>query len=275
MPAPPDYEFEGRKNGKVVGYRLIRLELDKSNEKGIRYGCVEFKQWSREVPDLNERQYWYEVSFAPFGNDSKVVRTPTSQHVPETSNRLNFSVVRRPVGGNAGEANQAKLGPHGNIGMKPPSVGLGTYLRDELIDWVAGLHPDASVAKGMLSSKDAGAENRDRRKRFYEGGGFKVREYEDGDGAFWAHRLGDLVRHSSGRRVVELSRVDVQEMLQRATELEKAKLELKVIGEERDRLKSTAAKAKTRIWCAKWGAYLLLGLLLFATTTGKLSWHLF
>ena len=159
--------------------------------------------------------------------------------------------------------------------MEPRSIGLGTYLRDQLINWVASLHPDASVAKGTLSRVDGDADNFERRNRFYVSGKFQIRVQDDGSGAFWADRLDGLRRHTENGNVVELAKSDVHRLLQSAPELEEAKLQVEFLSAKCTRLRTTAANTKARLLSTLVGLVALLVTLGFATARGKLSWHLF
>ena len=268
----PDYEYQASRAAKMLGSRLIRAEL---NENTTLYGCIEFAQWSAASPDRIDRQYWYEVRFKPLGTLRQNIWSSMSQRSDPQLNRLHFSVLERTAAHPEGAASVAKLGPIGHIGMEPRSIGLGTYLRDQLIDWVASLHPDASVAKGSLSWVDGGADNLERRNRFYVGGKFQIRVQDDGSGTFWADRLDSLRRHTETGNVVELAKNDVHRLLQCAPELEKTKAQMEDLVAKCMRLQTTTAKAQARIFWAQVGAVALFVALLFATAQGKLSWHLF
>lgn len=268
----PDYEYQARPAAKVLGSRLIRAAL---NEDSTLYGWVEFAQWSAASPDRLDRQHWYEVRFKPLGTRRKDIWSSMSPSSDTQLNRLHFSVLERTAAHPEGAACVAKLGPIGHIRTEPKSIGLGTYLRDQLIDWVASLHPDASVAKGSLSSVDGGANNLERRNRFYEGGKFQIRVQDNGSGAFWADRLDGLRRSTENGNVVELAKDDVHRLLQRVPELEKAERQVAHLVDERTRWQTAAVKAQARIFWGKVNAVALFVVLLFATAQGKLSWHLF
>jgi hypothetical protein len=271
MPAP-DYEYQASRAAKVLGSRLIRGEL---NENTTLYGCIEFAQWSAASPDRIDRKYWYEVRFAPLGTLRQNIWSSVPPRSEPQLNRLHFSVLERTAAHPAGAASVARLGPIGHIGMEPRSIGLGTYLRDQLIDWVASLHPDASVAKGTLSRVDGDAANFERRNRFYVSGKFQIRVQDDGSGAFWADRLDGLRRHTENGNVVELAKSDVHRLLQSAPELEEAKLQVEFLSAKCTRLRTTAANTKARLLWTLVGLVALLVTLGFATARGKLSWHLF
>jgi hypothetical protein len=269
----PDYESQARHAAKVLGYRLIRAEI---NADTTLYGWVEFAQWSSTLPDqFVGRQHWYEVRFKPLGKRWKDNWHPMSPSSDQQLNRLHFSVLERTAAHPEGATSVAKLGPIGHIRTEPKSVGLGTYLRDELIDWVASLHPNASVAKGSLSSVDGSADNLERRNRFYEGGKFQIRVQDDGSGAFWADRLDGLRRQKENGKVIELVKDDVHRLLQSVPELEKVMRQVTDLGDECKRLQTTKDKAQRHIFWHKVGAVALLVVLLFVTAQGKLSWHLF
>lgn len=268
----PDYEFQARSAAKVLGSRLIGAPLDKNT---TLYGWVEFAQWSAALPDRGERLHWYEVRFVPLGKRSIDNWISMSSGTDLEVNRLHFSVLERSAAHPEGAASMAKLGPVGNIRTAPKSIGLGTYLRDQLIDWVANLHPDASVAKGSLSSVDAGSGNIERRTRFYKGGNFEIHVGNDGLGEFWADRLDGLRRHTENGKVVELAIDEVQRLFQSVPELELANRQMKYLLDECSQLQTTKDKALARIFWAKVGAVAVFMVLLIATTQGKVSWHLF
>lgn len=268
----PDYEYQARRTAKVLGSRLIRAAL---NENTTLYGCIEFAQWSVASPDRLDRQHWYEVRFTPLGTRRKDVWRSLSPSSDTQVNRLHFSVQERTAAHPEGAGSVAKLGPIGHIRTEPKSIGLGTYLRDQLIDWASSFHPDASVAKGSLSSVDGGADNLERRNRFYSGGNFQICVDVDGSGAFWADRLDGLRRRTENGKVVELEKDEVLRLLQGVPELEKATLRVADLVRQCERLQTATVKAKSCIFWAKVGAVVLFVALLFATAQGKLSWHLF
>ena len=268
----PNFEHQARTEAKVLGYRLIRAA--RSDDTTL-YGWVEFAQWSGTSPDRLDRLHWYELRFKPLGTRRKNIWSSESPNTEAQVNRLHFSLLERTAAHPEGAASVAKLGPIGHIRTYPKSIGLGTYLRDQLIDWVASLHPDASVAKGSLSSVDAGADNLERRNRFYLGGNFQIRVEDDGSGAFWADRLDDLGRSSKSGNVVELTKEEVHGLLQCVSELEKATKKVSNLDEDCRRLKTVADKAQQSIRWAKMGVTALFVALWFATAQGKLSWHLF
>lgn len=268
----PDYDSRARSAAKVLGARLIRAAL---NEDTTLYGWVEFAQWSAASPDRLDRQYWYEVRFEPIGKSWKDTWSPVSPSSDTQLNRLHFSVLERTAVHPEGAASVAKLGPIGHIRTNPKSIGLGTYLRDQLIDWVASLHPDASVTQGSLSSVDGGADNLERRNRFYKGGNFQIREQVDGSGAFWADRLDGLRRCTEKSKVVELAKDEVRQLLQCVPELEKAKLQAAELGGKCKRLQTAIVKARVCILGVTLAGVSLFVVLLLATLRGKLSWHVF
>jgi hypothetical protein len=185
------------------------------------------------------------------------------------------AVLERTAAHPEGAASVAKLGPIGHVRTEPKSIGLGTYLRDQLIDWVSSFHADASVAKGSLSSVDGGADNLERRNRFYLGGKFQIRVHADGSGAFWADRLDGLRRRTENGNVVELEKDEVLRLLQGMPELEKATQRVADLVGQCERLQTATVKAQSCIFWAKVSAVALFVALLFATTQGKLNWHLF
>jgi hypothetical protein len=268
----PDYEYQARDDAKVLGSRLVRAVL---NEHSALYGWVEFAHWSGASPDGLERRYWYEVRFKPLGTRWRETWTSESPSSDAQVNRLHFSVLERTAAHPKGPGSAAKLGPIGHIRTEPKSVGLGTYLRDQLIDWVASLHPEAPVVQGSLSPVDAGADNLKRRNRFYESGKFQIRVQDDGSGAFWADRLDGLRRRTDEGNVIELAKHDVQHLLRCVPEVESANVRVEELIGENTRLRTAMAKAQVRsFWAYLSAASLLVGLLI-ATSQGKLSWHLF
>lgn len=268
----PDYDHEARRAAKMLGSRLVRAPVD---EATTLYGWVEFAQWSAASPDGHDRRHWYEVRFEPLGTRWNDTWRRQSASSDAAVNRLHFSVLERAPGHPEGAGSVAKLGPIGHIRTEPKSAGIGTYLRDQLIDWVASEHPQASVAEGSLSPVDAGPDNLERRNNFYLGAKFQVRVQEDGSGAFWADRMDGLKRHTENRKVVELARDDIQQLLQSVPELEKAKLQGAHLDGANGQLRTEIARARARLFWAKMAVFAVLVLLLIATAQGKLTWHMF
>lgn len=269
----PNYESQACHAAKVLGYHLVRAEIDVDT---TLYGLVEFAQWSYTLQDkYGDRQHWYEVRFKPLGMRGKDNWLPLSPSSDLQVNRLHFSVLERTAAHPKGATSVAKLGPVGNIHTEPKSVGLGTYLRDELIDWVASIHPNASVAKGSLSPVDSRANNLERRIRFYESGKFQIRVQDDGSGAFWADRLDGLQRKNENGKVIQLVKDDLHQLLQSVSKFEKMEQQITDLSDECKLLESAKNKAQRHIFWNKVGAVALLVVLLFFTAQGTLSWHLF
>lgn len=268
----PDYDHQACRTAKVLGSRLVRAALHNDT---MLYGQVEFAQWSVATPDRFERQHWYEVRFEPLGTRREDIWSSKPPNSDAHTNRLHFSVQERTAAHPEGAGSVAKLGPIGHIRTEPKSAGLGTYLRDQLIDWVARLHPDASVAQGSLSWVDGKADNLERRNRFYVGGKFQIRVHEDGSGAFWADRLDGLQRHTEKGNVVELAKDEMRRLLQNVSELERARQEVEALRRESARLRAETTKAQALSFWFKVGGTVMLVALLIATAKGRVSWHLF
>lgn len=271
MPVP-DYDYEARRSAKVLGSRLVRATVDDAT---TLYGSVEFAHWSVASPDGHDRRHWYEVRFVPLGTRWNGTWRRQSASSDAALNRLHFSVLERAPSHPEGAGSVAKLGPIGHVRTEPKSAGIGTYLRDQLIDWVASAHPQASVAQGSLSPVDGGPDNLERRNNFYLGARFQVRVQEDGSGAFWADRMDGLNRHTENRKVVELARDDIQQLLQNVPELERARLQGATLNGANAQLHTEIAKVQARAFWAWVAVPVVLLLLLIATTQGKLTWHMF
>ena len=217
----PDYELRARPHARPIGYRLVRTAVAPDT---TLYGQIEYAVWQEVSADGLERKYWYEVRFRPFGTRWRSTWTLSQPTSDGQVNRLCFSVIERLPAHPQGPGKAARLGPIGHVRMWPRSAGLGTHLRDQLIDWVAAIHPDASVSKGVLSTVDADPENLERRTRFYKGANFNLVLSDDGSGSFWADRLGDLKRSTPDSRVVEIKSDEIRTTLKRMGELQEAKV---------------------------------------------------
>lgn len=269
----PDFDLRARPAAKVLGRRLVRAPLD---ENSTLYGSVEFAQWS-SPPDRLGYGHWYEVRFEPLGKsfNGTWIPVPTTSALDRNLNRLHFSVLIRSAAHPDGLGSVARLGPIGDIRTDPKSIGLGTYLRDQLIDWVASLHPDASVEGGKLSPTDGGEENFERRRRFYEGGKFEIQLMENGWWKFWANRLDGLQRLTPNRKVVELEDEEVQRLLQCMQALENATRDLARLEGGRSQLREERDRARASLFWTRVGAGALVVALVVMTAQGKLSLHLF
>jgi len=157
--------------------------------------------------------------------------------------------------------------------MWPRSAGLGTHLRDQLIDWVAAIHPDASVSKGVLSTVDADPENLERRTRFYKGANFNLVLSDDGSGSFWADRLGDLKRSTPDSRVVEIKSDEIRTTLKRMGELQEAKVTISHLENRCRQMETEIRVAHRRAWLSALLVVAMLVGLYVATESGRRDWH--
>lgn len=264
----PDYELRARPLARILGYRLVRTTLAPDT---TLYGRVEYAVWSEVSADALERKYWYEVSFKPLGTKCGHTWTASWPTSDGQVNRLCFSVVERMPAHHEGACKVAKLGPIGHVRMWPRSVGLGTHLRDQLIAWVADNHPDASVARGKLSPRDADPDNLERRSRFYLAAKFEVSITEEGAGAFWADRVDGLNWQSQNQGVFEVTPHELCTILKSVGELERALVTQATIKDQCRQLAIEVRRWKSRAWLLAALGAAGLAYLLRAAALGSLS----
>ena len=86
-----------------------------------------------------------------------------------------------------------RLGPKGQILAEPTGMGIMSLLRALLVEWVAELHPDASVLTGSLYQIDVPNEaDMALRDAFFQRAGFTIKPTAGGGGTFHARSIKDL-----------------------------------------------------------------------------------
>lgn len=146
----------------------------------------------------------------------------------------------------------ARLGPRGLIAAEPRGLGIMSFLRGVLVEWVAAEHPSAAVAPGSYTNDASRGENeRVQREQFFIRSGFVVTG-EGSIGHFGIGALRDLRTTWNTEKVAEITPALVAEALGAQARVGALKrqveaLESQIDGLWRDR---RAAEVMSRIWLA-------------------------
>jgi hypothetical protein len=184
-------------------------------------------------------------------------RDGRSQHFAErtstgrATNALQFRVLEMTSDGRRVTA--ARLGPKGQIVAEPAGIGLMSLLRALLVEWVAPLHPDATVLTGSLYQVDVPTEKeRELRDAFFARSGFTVRPTSGGGGTFFARSIRELKTSWNTDKIQELTAPQLAEAVSAQME---TPLLRQQIASLQDQLNTTlkekrASEVLSRVWLA-------------------------
>lgn len=146
----------------------------------------------------------------------------------------------------------ARLGPHGQILAEPKALGVMSFLRGILAEWVVERHPDAAIVHSPLAHPDTTTDDEKAlRDSFFARSGFTVRTAAEG-GHFFAPSIQDLKRSWNAEKVVEIAPSVIAEAL--CTQVEVAALRKQISTHEAEiqRLnrERRSAEIRGRIWIA-------------------------
>jgi hypothetical protein len=168
------------------------------------------------------------------------------------TNSLQFRVLEQTGPGGRHVA-LARLGPRGQIAAEPRGLGVMSFLRGLLVEWVAAEHPDAAVVAGAFPVVEQQSEaERALRDHFFRRSGFEVEAASEGGGRFSVGALRDLRSTWNGEKVAEITPAMVAEALGAQAQAGLLKrqveaLESQVEGLAKDR---RAAEVMMRVWLA-------------------------
>ncbi len=186
------------------------------------------------------------------GRDGKAAKITERASPNRTQNSLQFRVLET-LAADGKRSSFARLGPRGQIAAEPANLGVMSFLRAALVDWVAKEHGDATVIRGTLSQADAPSdEEKLVRDAFFTKSGFTVVSSADGAGTYQAASVRSLKTTWNTDKVVELTPPMIAEAF--AGQLEAALLRKRVAGLE-DTVRAVTSERKAadmmaRIWLA-------------------------
>ena len=184
-------------------------------------------------------------------------RDGRSQHFAERTstgravNALQFRVLEMSSDGRRVTA--ARLGPKGQIQAEPTGLGLMSLLRALLVDWVAPLHPDATVLTGSLYQVDVPSEKeRELRDAFFARSGFTVRPTSGGGGSFFARSIRELKTSWNTDKIQELTAPQLAEAVSAQMEAPLLRQQIASLQEQAGALQKEKKAAETlqRLWLA-------------------------
>jgi len=255
-PAPPwlSTQHEMEDAARPVRSRLVKVRMRPNVYRVAQATCLHAVVQGTEDA---RREHLYRVTFewlAEFDNQTgRAEKLDDRASAHRTGNTLQLRVLEqvRPDGHRVA---LARLGPRGQIAAEPRGLGIMSFLRGVLVEWVAGEHPDAAVAPGAFRHEEArGDERRAQREQFLARSGFVLTADEDGDGGrFGIGALRELRTTWNADKVSEITPAQVAEAFgaqARAGALKRQveALESQVDGLVRDR---RAAEVMSRVWLA-------------------------
>ena len=185
-------QFEMEQAARPQHTRVFRLRMKTGHVRvaGVTYfHATEASTSDSRVEHLYRVQLSWLAEFDPRDGQTQrfAERTTTGRAV----NALQFRVLEMASDGK--HVCAARLGPKGQILAEPANAGIMSLLRALLVEWVAGLHPDATVLTGSLYQVDVPSEKEmELRDAFFTRSGFTVKPTSGGGGTFFARSIREL-----------------------------------------------------------------------------------
>jgi hypothetical protein len=168
----------------------VRMKTGQVRVAGVTYfQATQPSASDSRIEHLYRVQLGWLAEFDP--RDGRSQRFAERTSTGRATNALQFRVLEMTTGGRCVGA--ARLGPKGQIVAEPAGQGIMSLLRALLVEWVAPLHPEATVLTGSLYQVDVpGEKERALRDAFFARSGFVVRPTSGGGGTFFARSLCEL-----------------------------------------------------------------------------------
>ena len=168
----------------------VRMRTGHVRVAGVTYfHATQASASDSRVEHLYRVQLSWLAEFDP--RDGKSQRFAERTSTGRATNALQFRVLEMRADGKLVSA--ARLGPKGQILAEPTGLGVMSLLRGLLVEWVAALHPDATVLTGSLYQVDVPDEKEmELRDAFFARSGFTVRPTSGGGGSFFARSIREL-----------------------------------------------------------------------------------
>jgi hypothetical protein len=246
-------QHEMESSAKTGRTRFVRVRMKAGTH---RIASVAYQYSTTGGAADATREHLYRVSLHWLaeldGRDGRAAKISERASANRPQNSLQFRVLET-LSADGKRASFARLGPRGQIAAEPPNVGLMSFLRAALVEWVVQEHPDAVVIRGTLSQADAPSEDEKLvRDAFFTKSGFTVVSSADGAGTYQAPSVRSLKTTWNADKVVELTPPMVAEAF--AGQLEAALLRKRVaVLEDTVRAVTSerrAADLMARIWLA-------------------------
>ena len=232
--------------------RLFRVRMRTGH---VRVASVAYFHAAQASASDSRVEYLYRVQLnwlAEFDpRDGKSQRFAERASTSRAVNALQFRVLEMSIDGKRVSA--ARLGPKGQIQAEPTGLGLMSLLRALLVEWVAPLHPDATVLTGSLYQVDVpGEKERELRDAFFARSGFTVRPTSGGGGTFFARSMRELKTTWNTDKVQELTAPLLAEAVSAQMEMpllrqQAASLQDQLAAAQKEK---RAAETLQRLWLA-------------------------
>jgi len=255
-PAAPQWvstqhEMEGA--AKPRRTRLVRVKM---KDGALRIGCATYLYSTVHDVAANKREHLYRVTLSWLAEidprDGSSKRFPERVWMAGAVNALQMRVLEA-AGPDGKRWTAARLGPRGQIAADPKGVGLMSFLRAILVEWVAGEHPDAVVVRGSLAQVDVQSEaDKSLRDHFFTRSGFTVLATADGGGSFHAPSVRALKASWNPDKVTELTPAALADALCAQAEVTALRTRLAQLEKTNARLSGEKRSSENlaRIWLA-------------------------
>ena len=233
--------------------RFVRVKM-KNGAQRIASATYRYSFTGNDAESTREHLYRVSLHWLAEldSRDGKAVKIVERASANRPINTLQFRVLET-TSPDGKRSTFARLGPRGQIAAEPQNVGLMSFLRAILVEWVVEQHPDAILIRGSLSQADAPTDDEKLlRDAFFTRSGFTVLATSDGAGTYQAPSLQALKKTWNTDKVAELTPAMIADAF--GAQLETAVLRKKTAVLEAEVRSVTnerrAADMLSRIWLA-------------------------
>jgi hypothetical protein len=246
-------QFEMEQAARPQRMRMFRLRMKTGHVRvaGVTYfHATQASTTDSRVEQLYRVQLSWLVEFDP--RDGQTQRFAERTSTGRAANALQFRVLEMNTA-DGKRISAARLGPKGQILAEPPNAGIMSLLRALLVEWVAGLHPDATVLTGSLYQVDVPSENEMAlRDAFFTRSGFTVKPTSGGGGSFFARSIRELRTTWNTDKAQELTAPLLAEAVGAQMETPVLKQQIETLQKQLDSAikEKKATETLQRIWLA-------------------------
>jgi len=232
--------------------RLFRVRMKTGH---VRVAGVTYFQATQASASDSRVEHLYRVQLSWLAEfdprDGKTQRFAERTSTGRAANALQFRVLEMSTEGKRISA--ARLGPKGQILAEPAGLGIMSLLRALLVEWVAALHPDATVLTGSLYQVDVpGEKEMELRDAFFTRSGFTVRPTSGGGGTFFARSIRELKTTWNTDKAQELTAPLLAEAVSAQLETPLLRQHIATLQDQLDTAlkEKRATEVLSRVWLA-------------------------
>jgi len=232
--------------------RLFRMRMKTGHVRvaGVTYfQATQSSATDSRVEHLYRVQLSWLAEFDP--RDGKSQRFAERTSTGRATNALQFRVLEMSTDGRRISA--ARLGPKGQILAEPAGMGIMSLLRALLVEWVAALHPEATVPTGSLYQVDVpGEKEMALRDAFFARSGFTVKPVTGGSDTFYAHSIRTLKTSWNPDKATELTTPLIAEAVSAQVEAPVLRQQISALQDQLAMAikEKRATEVLSRIWLA-------------------------